>query len=168
LRAFAVSAGVRGSTDGAAGPSEYGGAFVGIGALLSCLSCHRRTSGRTALAAAIQLGEHPSAAWWAKFLVTYKRAYPSRPLVPNLGRSRRDDEAIGDLLESVEFCHSAIVRYAFGDFQTAYLRARGLSPLGAAEGAGSQSPARIISKSVTPMPSCRAIGSGPLDCARNR
>jgi hypothetical protein len=55
--------------DGAAGPSEDAGAFVDIGALLSCLSYHRRTSGRTALAAAIQLGDlrdgveflHPSA-----------------------------------------------------------------------------------------------------------
>ena len=49
----------------------------------------------------------PRAAQCAKFLMTYKRAYPSGPLVTNLGRSLRDDEAVGDLLEGVEFLHSA-------------------------------------------------------------
>ena len=38
----------------------------------------------------------------------------------------------------------------------------------AAEGAGRPRPVRNISKSVTPMPSWRAIGSGPLDRCRNR
>jgi hypothetical protein len=57
------------------------------------------------------------------------------------------------------------VRCELGDLQTAYLRARGLSPLGAAEGAGSPSPVRNISKSITPMPRYRAIGSGPFACS---
>ena len=52
--------------------------------------------------------------------------------------------------------------------QTGYLRARDLSPLGAAEGTGRPRLIRNLSKSLTPMPSCRAIGSGPLDCLRNR
>ena len=38
----------------------------------------------------------------------------------------------------------------------------------AAEGAGRPRPVRNISKSVTPMPSWRANGSGPLDRCRNR
>ena len=62
----------------------------------------------------------------------------------------------------------SVVGCELGDLQTAYLRARGLSPLGAAEGAGRPRPVRNISKPVTPMPSCRAIGSGPLDCSRSR
>jgi hypothetical protein len=97
--------------------------------------------------------------------MSYKRVYPSGALVTNLGRSRRDDDGVGSARRCRISSSRSSVRYTFGDFQTAYLPARRLSPVGA-EGAGTLSPARIISKLVTPMPSCRAIGSGHLDCAR--
>jgi hypothetical protein len=62
-----------------------------------------------------------------------------------IARHGEDEVGVGAVWRSV-------VRCALGDLQTAYLRARGLSPLGAAEGAGRPRPVRNISKSVTPTP----------------
>jgi nucleotide-binding universal stress UspA family protein len=85
-----------------------------------------------------------------------------------LSQSSPTTAALLQHTRTIPIIFANIVRHTLGDLQTDYLEDRGLSPVGVAEGTGSPSPVRNISNSVTPMPSWRAIGSGPFDCARNR
>jgi hypothetical protein len=85
-----------------------------------------------------------------------------------LSQSTPTTAALLQHTRTIPIIFANIVRHTLGDLQTDYLEDRGLSPVGVAEGTGGPSPVRNISNSVTPMPSWRAIGSGPFDCARNR